>query len=316
MSYILKALKKSQQERDRSAVPTLSRLPEVQPAPGRRHWPYWAGAAALANAAVLAGLVWWLADDPDARPQAPVARSALETDGVVAAADPGRAEAAAPAPGQGPGRGPGRGTTAGLPRSAKSPAIAAAHPDFPGRPRLAAEAPASRAQADPAELLAPSGPTAPRVSAASAAAHAGREATVPAPARAELDIAPAAALARGSPAAEAAPQSELTASAKGAELMPAPAAAARPRPAPQDELPTMRELSSAMRSALPKLPISVHVYSEEASGRFVIIGREKYREGDRLERELTLEAIAPGGIVLRYQDTAFCVPTTIGKSCS
>ncbi len=65
------------------------------------------------------------------------------------------------------------------------------------------------------------------------------------------------------------------------------------------------QLPDKIQRAIPELKITVHVYDQDPLYRFIIMGRRKYREGDRLGRNLTLEAIAPGGLVLRYQGTAF-----------
>lgn len=61
MSYILEALKKSEQERQIGQVPDLS---VVQEAPTRTapRWPRWLLAALLLNVALLAILAWWVWD--------------------------------------------------------------------------------------------------------------------------------------------------------------------------------------------------------------------------------------------------------------
>ena len=72
-------------------------------------------------------------------------------------------------------------------------------------------------------------------------------------------------------------------------------------PDPYAGVPMLWQLPSEIRSKLPKLSISVHVYSPEAAGRFVIVDRGKYREGDVLTGGAKLEAIVADGIVLDYQ---------------
>ena len=61
------------------------------------------------------------------------------------------------------------------------------------------------------------------------------------------------------------------------------------------------QLPSVIRSTLPNLSVSVHVYSPEVEGRFVIVERTKYREGDVMSGGATLEAIVADGIVLDYR---------------
>ncbi len=80
---------------------------------------------------------------------------------------------------------------------------------------------------------------------------------------------------------------------------------AEPPPEPEPDLyagvPMLWQLPSSIRSTLPKLSMSVHVYSPEAEGRFVIVDRSKYREGDVMAGGVKLEAIVADGIVLDYQ---------------
>ena len=59
MSYILRALKKSQQERDRGSVPKLTRAPEPAPGRERKLWPWWLAGALAVNVVAVAGGLWW-----------------------------------------------------------------------------------------------------------------------------------------------------------------------------------------------------------------------------------------------------------------
>jgi general secretion pathway protein B len=72
-------------------------------------------------------------------------------------------------------------------------------------------------------------------------------------------------------------------------------------PDPYASVPMLWQLPSVIRTKLPKLSMSVHVYAPEAPGRFVIVDRKKYREGDVLKGGVRLEAIVADGIVLDYQ---------------
>ena len=58
MSYILDALKKSEKERQRGAVPSLDSQQDIDSGPpkGKKTWPYWLIGALVLNAAVL---LWW-----------------------------------------------------------------------------------------------------------------------------------------------------------------------------------------------------------------------------------------------------------------
>ena len=57
MSYILEALKKSEQERQIGHVPDISVVQETPPRPAS-HWPRWVAAALLVNALILGLLAW------------------------------------------------------------------------------------------------------------------------------------------------------------------------------------------------------------------------------------------------------------------
>ena len=65
MSYILKALKKSQQDRDRGSVPKLTRAPEPAPGRERRLWPWWLAGALAVNVVAVAGGLWWFDSGSD-----------------------------------------------------------------------------------------------------------------------------------------------------------------------------------------------------------------------------------------------------------
>ena len=102
------------------------------------------------------------------------------------------------------------------------------------------------------------------------------------------------------PAAAAGPDLALTV----AEPEP-PAAEAPPEPDPYASVPMLWQLPSSIRSKLPEFSLTVHVYAPESSGRFVIVDRRKYREGDALAGGVKLEAIVPDGVILDYAGRTF-----------
>jgi general secretion pathway protein B len=83
----------------------------------------------------------------------------------------------------------------------------------------------------------------------------------------------------------------------------APASTARAEPAP-----VLQSLPAELRRSLPALNLDIHVYSEAAAGRFVMINSTRYQEGDRLSEGPLLEAITSTGVVLRYQGQRFLLP--------
>jgi len=73
----------------------------------------------------------------------------------------------------------------------------------------------------------------------------------------------------------------------------------------EEQVPLWRELPSEIRQSLPLINMDVHVYAEQAADRFVLINLLKYREGDVLEEGPRVERITPEGMVLSYQGERF-----------
>jgi general secretion pathway protein B len=84
-----------------------------------------------------------------------------------------------------------------------------------------------------------------------------------------------------------------------------PVTEAPPDPDPYADVPLLWQLPSSIRSKLPAVSLTVHVYSPEPSERFVIVGRKKRQEGDTLASGVKIEAILPDGVVLDYLGRTF-----------
>ena len=91
---------------------------------------------------------------------------------------------------------------------------------------------------------------------------------------------------------------------KPAPAMPAPAAAAE---VPADSMKLMWELPLAMRSKLPELKLSMHVFAADPAQRFVIINGERSAEGDEVEGMKLIE-IRKDGVVFDYEGERFLYP--------
>jgi hypothetical protein len=351
MSYILRALKKSQQERERGSVPKLTRVPEPTPRQERRLWPWWLAGALAVNLAAVAGGLWWLGGGPEPGTVA----SGEAVAGIVSGPSEPPAKAAAPAPEPQ--------VAAAPPVSALEPPAAAASdagnsapPTVapaaapPPVPQVAAVPPPSATVPPPAVVPDPTPPPETQVAVATPQAAPAPDpepspvrappvppATKPAapvivetsageisPApRSSLEPAPSAAkandrqrsgaaLARATvPPVTPLPDLPAPVEVKPAVVVPpqgpVPPPAPEPEPDPYADLPLLRQLPYSVQTEIPDLRITVHVYGEDARSRFVVIQHKKYQEGDRLSEDLTLDAIAPGGLVLRYQDTAFWI---------
>jgi len=96
--------------------------------------------------------------------------------------------------------------------------------------------------------------------------------------------------------------------------VPEPEAEPVAEPPVEDELaryaavPVLRQMPREFRRSVPDMDISVHVYDGDPHWRFVRINKQKFREGEQVAKDLTLEAITPGGLVMVYQGTVFQLP--------
>lgn len=293
MSYILHALKKSEDERNKGAVPRVTTVHEVEAAPRSRFWAVVAVAALLVlsgNALVL-GLGLW-----DGRKEPP-AEEAGASPASSGGAAPMSASGALPEPETETQAAPDQ-TVAETPPRAEPAAQADA-------------APAGSGEAPPAAVLEP---------AAGAVEPAAGIARSPVPI-VRLREQPAAPAVRPEPPprkplpAVAAVESAAPAMVEPAVREPAAAperqeaAVSDPEGAPVDEagrsVPELWQLPSQIRSEIPPVTISVHVYSPDEAGRFVIVDRRKYWEGDLLQGGLLLESILPDGIVVEFRGRQF-----------
>jgi len=73
----------------------------------------------------------------------------------------------------------------------------------------------------------------------------------------------------------------------------------------QEGLPSINQLRSTGQISVPYLRVDMHVYSSDASKRFVFINMSKYREGDRLAEGPTIEEITTEGVVMTYEGRRF-----------
>ncbi|NOX09010.1 MAG: general secretion pathway protein GspB [Gammaproteobacteria bacterium] len=60
------------------------------------------------------------------------------------------------------------------------------------------------------------------------------------------------------------------------------------------------ELPSSLRAELPYPKLDVHVYSSDATRRFILVDLNKYHESDQLAIGPVIEAIVSDGVVLSY----------------
>ena len=87
-------------------------------------------------------------------------------------------------------------------------------------------------------------------------------------------------------------------------LPPETVLALRDIPLPQP----LAAMPESFQRSLPSLNLDVHVYSDDAARRFVLINGRRYREGDWVEEGPLLETIATDGVIMNHQQSRFMIP--------
>ena len=92
------------------------------------------------------------------------------------------------------------------------------------------------------------------------------------------------------------------------EPLPEPATVATAPPSrilANNDLPSAEQLIGTGGLSIPMLNLDLHVYSEKAANRFVVISSRKYKEGGQLTEGPTVESITRDGVILAYQGRRF-----------
>ncbi|HEU4665226.1 MAG TPA: general secretion pathway protein GspB [Dokdonella sp.] len=295
MSLILEALKKSEQQRRLGEMPTLG-TPAL-PSRRRRSWL----PLAIGLVAVALAVGGWLM----------MRRPPRSTDEVAPAAPRSAAAGtAAVKPPAAPAR-PARAET--KPASAK-PAAGGAIVAAPVVPMPTTDRPGAVALPPNAALVGTPGATKPggpsRTPAAAPpqpkpTATAPATAATKAPAMSETKAAAAPGAKPGVPnVAAAAPGAKPDARAGSNAATPKPAPA-QPR---QPVLPSVWDLPYGTRKELPDLKLTMHVFSNDAAERFIVIEGERHVEGDDLGNGVVLREIRADGMVLDFKGQRFLYP--------
>ena len=267
MSYILDALRKSEKERQRGAVPDLMTAQEVIVQAGKKRllWPYVVAGALMVNAGVL---IWWLTGHPNRPSVTPRPPAVQQSGGKTPVRLPDVSSRQTPGTSLSPG---GQGT-------AGSPARSPEGKSGSGEGDRTAETNASRdtavqSQPLPAKSTLPDTGKGDRSPAADA--KAARDASsVPAP---------------SSPGMRSAVES------RPADL-----------PAPQkNRLYHLKELPLSLQQTLPDFAISTHLYSTDETSRMVRINGQMLREGQFLSAGLRLDEISADGVIFSYHGYRF-----------
>lgn len=81
-------------------------------------------------------------------------------------------------------------------------------------------------------------------------------------------------------------------------MEPRPAASAQPRIEANAAIEEFTELAPDVRSALPAMTFSFHVYSTDPLNRTIIINNQRLREGSEVSAGVVLQAITEDGVIL------------------
>jgi general secretion pathway protein B len=76
-------------------------------------------------------------------------------------------------------------------------------------------------------------------------------------------------------------------------------------PAPGNKVYDFNDLPPSVKSALPEIKVSVHMYNPDPQSRLVRINDRSLKEGQELSPGLKVEEIIPGGIVFSFQGYRF-----------
>lgn len=282
MSFILEALRKSENERQRQSGPDFASIPETAERSSASRWPLLVGILILFNLVLLVVVFW-----PD--PEETVPRTATQADPNTAVSGPEpparREPPTAQAPvGESVSTGPARQSTLEPDTGAEATAAV---------PANGGEAPQTPPVRDVRSL---SDEVTPRedLHAPAAQQPAARE--------------PGTVIVADQPIAD----ERATQAAVAPPAATAPSASTRPPdPAPasstgqREGLPTANELRLQGFLTGPPLHLDLHVYYPEPSRRVVFISGQRYREGDRVNGGAVVREIVPDGVVLEDRGRRF-----------
>jgi general secretion pathway protein B len=282
MSYILNALRKSEQERQANRPETLTEQVLTPPTPKSRKTTAVIGALLVINLLALLLLAWYLkkADDAPAAGRQVDARTLQQK------------AARKPQPG----------------------AVKPADADAPSEKAPSAEAPVS-------EMISPSAPTTAASAARSPSieelAAASRAAEVKGPKQAMPDkpdrgdqtasstaVASAREQVRKERLARRA-QSVLAAESPSDSESDTGEGKSQASPPDRQEIPLFKDLPYNFRSSVPKMAINVFMYTDKLEDRFVVLNMTKYKAGQTTKDAVEIREIRPDGVVASYGGRVF-----------
>lgn len=81
----------------------------------------------------------------------------------------------------------------------------------------------------------------------------------------------------------------------------APTTPEKPRPAPEPQVGTLRDLPPQIQQEVPQYSVGGYIYSASKADRSVLINKRLLREGDEIAPGFKLETMTPSGMILNYK---------------
>jgi len=72
-----------------------------------------------------------------------------------------------------------------------------------------------------------------------------------------------------------------------------------------DDTPLLQQMPTEFQRALPRLAVTIHVYSPQESQRILFINNREYHKGDHIESDISVEEIVPDGVILSFRGERF-----------
>jgi general secretion pathway protein B len=75
----------------------------------------------------------------------------------------------------------------------------------------------------------------------------------------------------------------------------------------QNDIPELGQLPQSVRAEIPQLTILGHIYSDSSTTRMININGDIFREGDTLAKNIKIEQITENGVILNYDGLRFSI---------
>lgn len=76
-------------------------------------------------------------------------------------------------------------------------------------------------------------------------------------------------------------------------------------PLVSEDTPLLQQMPLEFQQALPRMAVTIHVYSQQEAQRILFINNRNYHKGDQVEGGVRVEDIVPDGAILSYRGEHF-----------